>query len=234
MEHLSRWLLEKCKHEHLSLRQTAAKTGLSHATIADSIKGVRPLPETIRKLAQGFGGDGTAEKLALRDHLLVLAGYREEETLPADYIRLVPLLSPEHQRLLEVLVRELANLEGIKEKVKLATRLLIKLPVEESGPLAQLAEQVTLNHQVTGSTPVRLTILFNLSVFNLPTTSTFVIPLLKNQSDHAWPAGFFICAPESNVTISSITDNANETSRSLAILTKAPLTLPEYMVEVML
>lgn len=105
MEHLSRWLLEKCKHEHLSLRQTAAKTGLSHATIADSIKGVRPLPETIRKLAQGFGGDGTAEKLALRDHLLVLAGYREEETLPADYMRL-----------LEVLVRELANLEGIKEK----------------------------------------------------------------------------------------------------------------------
>ena len=30
--------------------------------------------------------------------------------------------------------------------------------MEEHGPLAQLAEQVTLNQQVTGSIPVRLTI----------------------------------------------------------------------------
>ena len=86
--------------------------------------------------------------------------------------------------------------------MKLARRLLIKWPVNNRGPLAQLAEQVTLNHQVTGSTPVRLTTLFILSVFNFPTNSTFVSPsfvspLLKNQSDHAWPAGFLFVFPPS-------------------------------------
>lgn len=70
---LSEWLQERCKTERLSLRQAAARTGLSHATIRDVIKGNHPLPETIRKLAQGFGGDGS---IALGDHLLVLAGYR--------------------------------------------------------------------------------------------------------------------------------------------------------------
>lgn len=75
---LSQWLEERCQREHLSLRQAAARTGLSHATIADIIKGVRPLPETIRKLATGFGGDGTNQQIALEDHLQMLAGYRIE------------------------------------------------------------------------------------------------------------------------------------------------------------
>jgi len=72
---IGQWVEEECKREHMSLRQVAAKTGLSHSTIADIIKGSRPLPETITKLAQGFGGDGK-RGLALQDHLLVLAGYR--------------------------------------------------------------------------------------------------------------------------------------------------------------
>ncbi|MBA7558643.1 hypothetical protein ES708_00247 [subsurface metagenome] len=63
------------RSEHLSLRQAAAKTSLSHATIADIRKGVRPDPETIMKLARAFGSDG-AQGLALEDHLLTLAGYR--------------------------------------------------------------------------------------------------------------------------------------------------------------
>ncbi len=73
---LGQWLEERCGREHLTLREAAAKTGLSHATIGDIIKGNHPLPETIRKLAQGFSGDGTAERLALEDCLQVLAGYR--------------------------------------------------------------------------------------------------------------------------------------------------------------
>ena len=73
---LSQWLQERLKRENLSLRQAGARAGLSHATIAKIRKGKRPYPETIRKLAQGFGGDGPNQKLVLEDHLLTLADYR--------------------------------------------------------------------------------------------------------------------------------------------------------------
>ena len=69
------------------MRQAAVKTGLSHATIADIIKGASPSPETVKKLAQAFGGSSN-EKLALEDNLLILAGYRtprsegEEPSVP--------------------------------------------------------------------------------------------------------------------------------------------------------
>lgn len=72
---LGQWLKERCRQEHLSLREAAAKTGLSHTTIGDIIKGNHPLPETITKLAQAFS-DGTNQRLALEDRLQVLAGYR--------------------------------------------------------------------------------------------------------------------------------------------------------------
>ena len=75
---IGQWLGQKCKSEHLSLREAAARTGLSHATISDTIKGSQPSAETIRKLARGFGGDGNNERLALEDKLLVLAGYRTQ------------------------------------------------------------------------------------------------------------------------------------------------------------
>lgn len=74
---IGQWLQERCQREHLSLRQAAAKTGLSHATISLIIKGRRPLPDTIKKLSQGFG-DGRRQRLALEDHLLALAGHRSE------------------------------------------------------------------------------------------------------------------------------------------------------------
>ena len=51
---LGKWVEETCKQERLSLRQAASKTGLSHATIDDIIKGGGASAETIRKLAQGF------------------------------------------------------------------------------------------------------------------------------------------------------------------------------------
>ncbi len=75
---LGQWLKDRCHREHLSLRQAAARTGLSHATIGDIRKGSHPFPETIVKLARGFGGNGNNERLALEDKLLVLAGYRTE------------------------------------------------------------------------------------------------------------------------------------------------------------
>ena len=72
------WLAERCQKEGLSLRQAAAKTGLSHATISDIIKGNCPSPESIKKLAGAFSGNGDHHRLALEDKLLVLAGYRSE------------------------------------------------------------------------------------------------------------------------------------------------------------
>jgi len=75
---LGSWLAERCQQESLSLRQAAAKTGISHATVADIIKGGRPSPETVKKLAGAFAGNGDHEKMALEDELLVLAGYRSE------------------------------------------------------------------------------------------------------------------------------------------------------------
>ena len=64
--------------ERLSLRQAADRTGLSHSTVRDIKNGTHPLPETIKKLAMGFGGNGTNQQIALEDYLLVLAGYRRE------------------------------------------------------------------------------------------------------------------------------------------------------------
>ena len=68
---LSQWLKGRMQAEDLSLRKAAARTGLSHGTLGDILKGASPTAETVRKLARGFGGDS-----ALQDHLLVLAGHR--------------------------------------------------------------------------------------------------------------------------------------------------------------
>jgi len=76
-ETLDQWLKERCKAEHLSLRQAGVKTGLSHATIGDIINGSHPIPGTIMKLARGFSDDSDGEqRLALEDKLLGLAGCR--------------------------------------------------------------------------------------------------------------------------------------------------------------
>ena len=75
---LGQWLGEKCQEEKLSLRQAAVRTGLSHATIFDIIKGGSPSAESIRKLAKAFSGDGYQHHLALEDKLLILSGYRSQ------------------------------------------------------------------------------------------------------------------------------------------------------------
>jgi len=74
---LGGWLKAKCDEEGLSLRQVANKTGLSHQTIAGLIEGKKALPQTIKKLADAFGGNHH-QLIALEDKLLSLAGYRSE------------------------------------------------------------------------------------------------------------------------------------------------------------
>jgi len=106
---LAAWLKERCQSERLSLRQAAQKTGLSHATIADIIKGVHPAPETIRKLAVAFGENGDHQKLALEDKLLILAGYRrerpEEKELTEPMARLLDRLSEFNEPQLKIMGR---------------------------------------------------------------------------------------------------------------------------------
>ncbi len=93
---LGEWLKERCKAESLSLRQAAAKTGLSHATIGDIINGKGVSAQTIKKLANAFGGDGH-QGLVLEDELLALSGHRtsrpEEAALSEPLARLLDKLA---------------------------------------------------------------------------------------------------------------------------------------------
>ena len=106
---LDEWLKQMCQKEGLSLRQAAVKTGLSHATIRDIMNGTQPSPESIRKLSQAFGGDGDHQKLALEDHLLVLAGYRtprpDEKELNQPLARLIDRLSQFSEPQLKIMGR---------------------------------------------------------------------------------------------------------------------------------
>lgn len=95
---LGKWLMEQCQKEHLSLRQVAAKTNLSHTTIAAVLSGANASPQTIRKLAQGFG-DGR-RRLILEDKLLVLAGHRTQH---------------QHEELTEPMARLIDKLEHFSE-----------------------------------------------------------------------------------------------------------------------
>lgn len=78
------------------LRRAVTKTGLSHATIGDTINGGSVSSESIKKLAQAFGGDGN-ERLALEDTLLVLASHRtrrpEGQELSQPLARLMDIVS---------------------------------------------------------------------------------------------------------------------------------------------
>ena len=75
---VGQWVRDRCNKEGWSLREAAANTGLSHATIGDIMKGGQPSSESIRKLAAAFGGNGNHQKCAVEDEILTLAGYRSE------------------------------------------------------------------------------------------------------------------------------------------------------------
>ena len=76
---LAQWLEEKRREGHLSLRQVAIMTGLSHSTIADILRGICPTAGTIKKLARGFSKGGINQTMALEDYLLALAGHRTKQ-----------------------------------------------------------------------------------------------------------------------------------------------------------
>ena len=117
---LGQWLKERCEKEGLSLRQMAAKTGLSHGTIGDVIKGVQPSAQTICKLAKAFSRDGTHQRLALEDKLLVLAGYRtqrsDEEEVSEPAARLIDSLSKFNELQLKIMARFADFLSETEEK----------------------------------------------------------------------------------------------------------------------
>ena len=104
---LGRWLKERCQQERLSLRQAAARTGLSHGTIEGIIKGASPFPQTIRKLVEAFARSEN-ERLALEDHLLMLAGYRTQcvsvKELSQPVARLLDLVARFNDRKLKLMV----------------------------------------------------------------------------------------------------------------------------------
>lgn len=117
-EEVGRWLRVKCLEEKLSLRQAAARTNLSHATISEIIKGSIPSAETVKKLAHGFGGDGNG-KLALEDKLLVMAGYRtqrSEEALSEPMADLIDRLSGFSGQQLKLMSRFADFLATLEEK----------------------------------------------------------------------------------------------------------------------
>jgi transcriptional regulator with XRE-family HTH domain len=76
---IAMWLSNRCKDEKLSYRKVAARTGLSHGTIAEIIGGARPSAATVVKLAAAFSPDGQHQRTALEDLLLRLCGYRSGE-----------------------------------------------------------------------------------------------------------------------------------------------------------
>ncbi len=104
---LGRWLKERCQQERLSLRQTAARTGLSHGTVEGIIKGASPSPQTIMKLVHAFARTEN-ERLALEDHLLILAGYRTQRAsvkeLPPLVARLLDLIARFNDKKLKLMV----------------------------------------------------------------------------------------------------------------------------------
>ncbi len=114
---IGKWLQERCQKESLSLRQAAAKTGLSHGTIAQVMNGTNPSVETIRKLACAFGGNGQRRSV-LEDKLLGLAGYRsrrpEGEEPSESMARLLDKLSQFSEPQLKIMARFADFLTGME------------------------------------------------------------------------------------------------------------------------
>ena len=114
---LSLWLRQRCEKEGLSLRQAAAKTGLSHNTIYQILNNGSASPDSIMKLAQAFGGNGQL-KFMLEDKLLVLAGcrsYRPGEKFSEPLARVLDKLSEFSESQLKIMSRFADFLSEMKE-----------------------------------------------------------------------------------------------------------------------
>lgn len=114
---LSEWLKQRCEKEGLSLRQAATKTGLSHNTIYQILNTGSASPDSVRKLAEAFGGDDH-QRFALEDKLLVLAGcrsYRPGEKYSEPLARVLDKLSQFSESQLKVMSRFADFLSEMKE-----------------------------------------------------------------------------------------------------------------------
>lgn len=114
---LGLWLRQRCENEGLSLRQAAAKTGLSHTTISQILNGGSASSDSIRKLAHAFGGNGH-QGFVLEDKLLVLAGcrsYRPGEKFSEPLAQVLDKISQFSESQLKVMSRFADFLSGIKE-----------------------------------------------------------------------------------------------------------------------
>jgi len=115
---LGLWLRQRCEKEGLSLRQAAAKTGLSHTTISQILNGGSASPDSIRKLAQAFGGNGHHRRFALEDKLLVLAGcrsYRPGEKFSEPMAQVLDKISQFSESQLKIMSRFADFLSEMKE-----------------------------------------------------------------------------------------------------------------------
>lgn len=150
---LGRWLREKCEEEGLSLRQAATKTGLSHSTIYEIIRGAPASPQSIKKLAETFGGNGRL-RLVLEDKLLTLGGYRserlEEDTISEPLTRIMDRLSGFSERELKLIEQLIEQLADLFSKPKEGTineplaRILDKLSGFSEGELKLIEQSVDL------------------------------------------------------------------------------------------
>lgn len=118
---IGEWLKERCFEEKLSLRQAAEKIGISHTTIGLIIKGAHAAPDTIRKLAAAFSGDGEYLCRALEDELLILGGYRTRppsSQQPSEPLaRLMDLVAEFSEPQLKLMLRFAQFLGEIEKKI---------------------------------------------------------------------------------------------------------------------
>lgn len=114
---VAQWLHERCQEGSLSVRDVAAKAGLSHSTVADIKNGTHPSAETLSKLVKAFSGDGH-ERVALENHLFILAGYRtplpgeEPSQALGEIIDMLSKFSAEQLKVMKHLADFISSLEG--------------------------------------------------------------------------------------------------------------------------
>lgn len=118
---LGQWLENRCKQEHLSVREAAAKCGLSHTTLHDIIKrGIHPYPRTLEKLAKGFAR-GESERLVLEDKFLILTGYmmpRRGEKLNEPLAQFVDKVRGFNEEQIKVMMDFADYLQGIGRRYR--------------------------------------------------------------------------------------------------------------------
>jgi len=114
---LGLWLQEVCDKDKLSLRAAGEKTGLSHSTIRDIVKGNTPSIDTIRKLASAFSS-GSQHGQVLEEKLLILAGHiieRQAGSTSEPLARLMDTIDGFGEQQLKVLIHFAEYLKNLEQ-----------------------------------------------------------------------------------------------------------------------